>query len=173
MMTEDLKADLHLTDVQLSLILGPAFAVCYAVAGFPLGWAADRFPRRWVVWAGTTVWSLATMACGLATSFLPLFGLRAVVGIGEASLSPAAYSMIADRFPRRMLTRALSVFTTGPKAGSTVAYAVGSAAIALGGAVGALHLPVVGESFTREPWRFEVLDLDGRRIDKVLVAKVG
>jgi MFS family permease len=154
LMTEDLKADLHLSDVQLSLILGPAFAVCYAVAGFPLGWAADRFPRRIVVWAGTSVWSLATVACGLVSSFFPLFFLRAAVGVGEASLSPAAYSLIADRFPRRMLTRALSVFTMGPKAGSTVAYAVGAAAIALGATLGTMHLPVIG---ALRPWQFVFL----------------
>ncbi len=167
LMTEDLKADLHLSDVQLSLILGPAFAVCYAVAGFPLGWAADRFPRRLVVWTGTTVWSFATMACGLVSSFYSLFFLRAAVGIGEASLSPAAYSLIADRFPRRMLTRALSVFTMGPKVGSTVAYAVGGAAVALGASLGAMHLPAVGEL---RPWQFVFLLVGGPGVILALLA---
>ena len=167
LMTEDLKADLHLSDVQLSLVLGPAFALCYAVAGFPLGWAADRFPRRLVVWAGTTVWSLATVACGLVSAFLSLFLLRATVGIGEASLSPAAYSLIADRFPRRMLTRALSVFTMGPKAGSTVAYSVGGAAVALGASLGAMHLPGVGEL---KPWQFVFMLVGGPGLILALLA---
>ena len=150
MMTEQLKADLRLTDVQLSLILGPAFALCYAVAGFPLGWAADRLSRRWVVWGGVSVWSLATMACGLATSFGALFAARALVGVGEASLSPAAYSLIADRFPRRRMTTALSVFTMGPKAGAAVAYAVGAAAITIAGTIGAVEVPGVG---ALKPWQ--------------------
>ena len=97
---EPLKADLLLSDVQISLLQGAAFAIFYAIMGVPLGRLADIANRRWLIAAGILLWSMATTLCGLSTTFGAIFMARILVGIGEAVLSPAAYSMFADAFPR-------------------------------------------------------------------------
>lgn len=150
MLVEPIRLDLGLTDFQMSLILGPAFGLFYAVFGFPLGWAADRLPRRAVIGAGVFLWSLATMACGLANSFASLFVSRAAVGVGEASLSPAAYSLIADKFPRERLATAIAVYTLGPRVGNALAFTLGALAITLATQIGTWGLPFVG---ALEPWQ--------------------
>ncbi|WP_202842587.1 MFS transporter [Luteimonas saliphila] len=129
MLVEPIKLDLALTDFQMSLLLGPAFAVFYALFGLPLGWAVDRWPRRWIVFFGVTVWGLATAACGLAQSFEGLLVARVMVGVGEACLIPAAYSLLADEFPRDRLTAAASTFQMGGKVGSAAAFGLGAVAI--------------------------------------------
>src|SRR5258707_1164259 len=84
LLVDPIRADLHATDVQVSLLQGAAFALIYAVAGVALGRAADVLPRRWVIVTGILIWSFATLACGYAGSFWTLFAARAFVGVGEA-----------------------------------------------------------------------------------------
>ena len=122
MMVSPIKADMGLSDTQMSLILGPSFAIAYAVFGVPLGWAADRFSRRLVIFCGVLVWALATIACGFATTFAESLAGRSVVGIGEAALLPAAYSLIGDAFPSNKVTVATSVFQSAGKTGSAVSF---------------------------------------------------
>ena len=129
MLVPHVKASLQLSDTQMGIILGPAFALVFAAAGLPLGWAADRFSRRWVIVIGTIVFGLATGLSGLATSFTALLLLRMLVGVGEASLTPAAMSLMAAKIPRERLTTAISTFSMGPKIGSSAAYAVGGIAL--------------------------------------------
>lgn len=124
-MVDPIKSTLRLSDFQMGLILGPAFALSYAFFGFPAGWAADRFSRRIVILLGVVCWSIATSLCGMTNTFTALLLARVAVGIGEATLTPAAYSMIADGFPRRWLTTAMAIFSAGPKWGQAAAYAVG------------------------------------------------
>jgi len=107
MLVEPIKGDLALSDFQMSLLLGPAFALSYAFFGLPLGWAVDRWSRRWIIFGGVTTWGLATAACGLAQSFETLLIARILVGVGEACMIPAAYSLLADEFPRERLTVAV------------------------------------------------------------------
>lgn len=154
MLVEPIKADLGFTDFEISLLLGPAFGLFYAVFGFPLAWASDRYSRRSIVSIGVALWSMATMVCGTVASFGGLFAARMAVGIGEASLSPAAYSLIADKFPRRQLTRALAVFTLGPRLGAAAAYSVGALIIAYATSVGVIDLPFLGET---KPWQLTFL----------------
>ena len=90
MLVPPIKQQMALTDFQMSLILGPAFALSYAVFAIPLGWAADRFPRRIVIFCGVGIWAMATLACGFAATFGELMAARVIVGIGEAALLPAA-----------------------------------------------------------------------------------
>lgn len=130
MLVVPIQRDTGLSDVQMSLIMGTAFAVFYAIFGIPLGWAADRYPRRWVIYIGVTIWSLAAAGTGLARSFWTMFLARTFVGIGEASLTPAAYSLLADGFPRHRLTLAISIYQMGVKIGSAAAFAIGAAALA-------------------------------------------
>ena len=99
LLIEPIKADLQLKDEDLGYLIGPAFALFYATMGLPLGWLADRRRRTWIVAAGIALWSAATAASGLARSFWHLFFARMGVGVGEATLSPCAMSMIGDSFP--------------------------------------------------------------------------
>jgi MFS family permease len=125
LMVGPIRADLHVSDFQISLLQGIAFALFFATFGLPLGWLVDRTQRRLVVFGGVMVWSLATAASGLATGFGQLFLARLMVGAGEAALAPAAYSMIADLFPKRRLALALAIFAIGGSAGSALAVFLG------------------------------------------------
>jgi MFS family permease len=145
MLVEPMKADLHASDVKMSLVLGPAFAILYGVSALPLGWLADRYPRRLVIYFGVTLWSLAATATGLARTFVTLLLARTVMGVGEASLTPSAYPLLADSFPRNRLTLALSIYQMGVKIGSAVAFSVGAVAIALAAKYGPFHIPGYGE----------------------------
>lgn len=149
MLVPDIKADLGLTDFSISILLGPAFAIFYALFGLPLGWASDRYPRRWVIFLGTAFWAVATAASGLAQSFTTLLLARIGVGAGEAALAPSAYSLLADKFPPNRLTTALSVYHTGIKVGSAAAFAIGGVAIAAANNIGPVTLPLVG---VLQPW---------------------
>lgn len=144
MMVAPIKADLGLSDTQMSVILGPSFAIAYAVFGVPLGWAADRFSRRLVIFCGVLVWALATVACGFATSFSGLLAARIVVGIGEAALLPAAYSLIGDAFPSERVTVATSVFQSAGKTGSAVSFGLGGLALAFAATLTHIDWPLHG-----------------------------
>jgi MFS family permease len=131
MLVGPIKQDLLLSDFQMSLILGPAFALAYGVFGLPLGWAADRHPRRWVITIGVVLWSVSTVATGLARGFASMLMARACVAVGEAALSPAAYSLIGDKFPPHRIATASSIYQMGVKLGSAAAFSVGAIAIAI------------------------------------------
>lgn len=149
MLVPDIKRSLGLTDLEMGLILGPAFAVFYSIFGLPLGWLADRYPRRLVIFMGCGLFGLATAASSLTTSFLTLFIARALVGIGEASLSPAAYSLMADKFPRNLFATASAIYNTAAKIGTASAYAIGGVVIGLAAGL-SFALPGLGEL---ESWR--------------------
>lgn len=128
---EPIRRQMALSDTQLGLLVGFGFVLLYSVVGVPLGWAADRINRRNLIAAGILVWSLATAACAFAADFAGLFAARAVVGFGEAALVPAAMSLIAAYFPRRVLARAVSIFTMGASLGKTTAFLGGGALLAV------------------------------------------
>ena len=147
---QPLKADLDLTDVQISLLQGAAFAVFYAIMGIPLGRAADLANRRLLIVLGVVLWSGATIACGVATTFAAIFLARVLVGVGEAVLSPAAFSIFSDTFPRDRLARVIGIYTTGGALGNGIALLGGGAALKAFTATGPLHWPIVG---TLAPWQ--------------------
>ncbi|WP_409456278.1 MFS transporter [Sphingomonas sp. J315] len=128
LMVEPIKASLGVSDFEIGLLQGVAFGLFYAVFGLPIGWLVDRYSRRKIIYFGMTLWSLAAGACGLASTYTHLLLARFGVGVGEASLSPAAYSMIADLFPPRRLALALGVFATGSSIGGALAYMAGGRA---------------------------------------------
>src|SRR5437773_5757762 len=109
---ETVRNEWKLSDTALGS-LGTAFTLLYAVVGVPLGRMTDRYSRRWILCAGVTVWSLLTVASGLARNFTELFAVRLGVGVGEASCAPAAASLIGDLFPASRRAKALSVFMIG------------------------------------------------------------
>ncbi len=125
LMVDDVKEALRITDFEISLLQGITFAFFYTLFGLPFGWAADRFPRHRVIFIGVTLWSIAASACGLARHFWQLLLARVGVGIGEAALSPAAFSLISDSFPKHRLALALSIYSAGAAVGSALALAIG------------------------------------------------
>jgi MFS family permease len=122
LLIEPVKADLALSDTQFGLLNGLAFALFYAVMGVPIAALSDSRRRSTIIAAGLFVWSVATMVCGLARSFTQLFLARICVGAGEACMSPAAYSLIADLFPKDKLGRALAVYSTGSFLGAGLGF---------------------------------------------------
>ena len=107
------KADLLISDAQLGFLYGTVFGVFYAVFGVPLGVYADRGSRRKLIAWGLALWSVMTAASGLAAGFTTLAIARIGVGVGEASASPAAYSLLADLFPKERRGTALGIYSLG------------------------------------------------------------
>ncbi|MBT4521063.1 MAG: MFS transporter, partial [Halieaceae bacterium] len=151
------------------LLHGLAFAIFFAVLGLPLGRLADRYNRRNIIAAGITVWSLMTAVCGLAGNFVQLFLARTGVGVGEAALSPSAYSMMSDAFPPNKLTRAIAVYSTGGTLGTGLALIIGGAIIQLVADTNNLTLPLVGEL---RPWQsaFFIVALPGLAVACLMFA---
>ena len=147
LLVKPIRASLQISDLQLSLLHGLAFAIFYTLLGIPIARLADRGNRRNIIAVGVAFWSVMTALCGLARNFGQLFLARVGVGIGEAALSPAAYSMLSDYFRGNALTRALSVYTAAIYVGAGLALMIGGAVIA---SVPALELPLVGHL---EPWQ--------------------
>lgn len=125
LMVGPIRQDLHINDTEFSLLGGFAFGLLYALLGLPLGWWSDRGNRARIIALGIAVWSTMTMLCGLATSFAFLFAARLGVGAGEAALSPAAYSLIAETTPRERVGRAISIYATAIYLGTGLTFAVG------------------------------------------------
>ena len=154
MIVDPIKKDLLLSDFEMSLLLGPGLSLFFAIAGFPLGMAADRYPRRWIIFLGVIFASAATILGGLGRSFMSLLMSRMLVGGGEAALTPSAYSLIADKFPRERLTTVLAVYGMGPKLGLATAFAAGAVIISFTERLGSYALPVVG---VLHPWQLTLM----------------
>jgi MFS family permease len=150
LLVDPIRSDLGLTDTDFAFLLGVAFAVFFALFGLPIGRWADRYSRRLIIGVGICIWSLMTVACGLAGNFWELFLARVGVAAGEAALAPAAFSMISDLFPREKLGRALGVYQAGAFVGAGAALLVGGAVIGLVKVSGTQHLALVGDV---QPWQ--------------------
>jgi MFS family permease len=158
-----LKRDLQISDTRIGLLQGFSFALFYTLAGLPLGRVADTRNRRNLITVGIVVWSALTAACSAAKNFWALFFTRMGVGVGEATLSPAAFSLIADYFPPGRLGVALSVYSMGIYIGSGLALIVGGVVVQSLAQRPELSLPVLG---TVASWRatFLVVGLPGMLI---------
>jgi MFS family permease len=158
---EPIKTELGLTDTQLGLMGGVAFAALYSTLGVPIAWLADRASRTWIMTAALALWSGFTMACGLAGGFWSLFLMRMGVGIGEAGGVAPAYSLISDYFPKSQRARALAAYSFGIPLGSALGILFGGlmaayinwrwAFFAVGGA-GVLLAPLF-KAVVRDPLR--------------------
>lgn len=156
-----IRRDLGISDTQMSLLMGLSFALFYTILGIPLARIADSKSRRGLIVAGIIVWSAMTALCGLAKHYWQLLLFRVGVGVGEAALSPAAYSMIADYFPPERRASAMSVYSMGIFLGSGIAFLVGGLVIQYAAAQGTVLLPIVGEV---RPWQLVFLILGGAGI---------
>jgi MFS family permease len=139
LLVEPLRRDLHISDTQISLLQGLAFAIFYTTMGIPIAIWADRGSRRVITATGIFFWSLMTAACGLATTFWQLFAARLGVGVGEAALSPATYSLIADLFPENKRGRALGVFASGVNVGAGLALLIGGTVVSMATKLGTIE----------------------------------
>jgi len=124
-LAEEIKADIGISDAQIGFLYGTAFAVFYAVFGIPLGRLADVWVRKSLIAVGLAFWSAMTALSGTAQSFVSLAGFRIGVGVGEASASPAAYSLLSDSFPPRLRATALSIYSSGVYIGGGVGLFLG------------------------------------------------
>lgn len=144
LMIEPIKADLNLSDTQFSLLHGLAFSLFYAFMGLPLAYLADRFSRPKIIAVGIIFWSIATALCGLSKNFIQLFFSRMGVGVGEAALSPSAYSMFSDMFSKDKLGRAVAVYSIGSFVGGGIAFLVGGYVIGLLKNMSLIQIPIFG-----------------------------
>lgn len=147
---DPVRHDLGIGDQQIGLLQGLAFGLFYAFMGLPMGLLADRKSRRNLVMGGIALWSLATIASGLAQTFGQIFTARLLVGLGEAALSPAAISLIADLFPPERRGRPLSVFMLGQSLANGLAIALTGLILAHAASGAFAGLPFVGALV---PWR--------------------
>jgi MFS family permease len=146
LLVRPIRRDLGISDTQMSLLMGFSFAVFYTFFGIPLGRLADSRSRRGVIALGFVVWSAMTAGCGLAQKYWHMLLLRMGVGVGEAALSPAAYSLITDYFPRKRLATAISVYSMGIYIGSGLALVLGGWVTQLWAEREVWDLPIVGQT---------------------------
>ena len=149
-----IREDFGISDFEFSLLQGAAFAILYTFAGLPLGRLADRYSRRLIISGSVMFWSLMTVACGLTRNFGQLFVARMGVGVGEAGLSPAAYSLILDSFRPQHAGYAMSFYKLGVKIGAGLALVIGGVLFEFYTSLGALSLPVVGSI---APWQATII----------------
>jgi len=168
LLIEPIRADMEISDTQISLLLGLAFSIFYTVLGIPIGRLADRKSRRGIIAVGITIWCLMTAACGLAKNFTQLFMARVGVGVGEATLNPSALSLISDYFPREKRARPIGFYNMGVSLGAGIAMIIGGQIIAWVFSSPAIEVALIGEL---RPWQtvFIMVGLPGLLIAALMV----
>ncbi|MEA1672723.1 MFS transporter [Nitrospirillum sp. BR 11163] len=153
-LVDPIRRDLRITDLQVSYLQGPAFALLYVFAGLVLGRLADRGNRRNLVLAGVATWSLGTIACAFSPTFWGLFAARLCVGIGEAALAPAVISLIADSVPPARRATAMGTFLMSCVIGTGAAITIGGVLLSAAEGGWFASLPVLG---ALSSWRLVLL----------------
>ncbi|MBI3680367.1 MAG: MFS transporter [Acidobacteria bacterium] len=144
LMVGPIRRDLDISDTGMSLLMGFSFAVFYTLFGIPLGRMADTQSRRTIIAAGFALWSLFTAGCGVVRNFAGMLLMRMGVGVGEASLSPAAYSLITDYFPPHRRATAMGVYGMGIYIGSGMAFLLGGLVTGFATKQESWNLPLIG-----------------------------
>jgi len=165
-LTEPIKESFGVEDWQMGLLGGPAFAILYTFVGIPIARFSEKHHRVWIIAGSVFLWSLMTVLCGFAFSFIALFIFRIGVSIGEAGCSPPANSLIADYFIPAERSTAVSVYALGIPLGGMVAYVFG------GYIVGNLDGPIVGAMLESWNWTWAVNALDWQNIEGWRIAFV-
>lgn len=145
-----IRTDLEISDTEMSLLMGFSFALFYTIFGIPLGRLADSKSRRTIIAIGLGVWSLMSAGCGVAKNYAQLLVMRVGVGIGEATLSPSAYSLITDYFRPKRLATAISVYGAGIYIGSGMAFLLGGAVVGFASGQDVYSFAVLGDV---RPWQ--------------------
>ena len=144
-----MQEDLGVGDTEIGWLYG-VFALFYAVAALPIATLADKKSRKIIIAVGIALWSILTIACGLARNYWQVFFARMGVGIGEATLNPSTTSLIGDFFPRKDVPLALSIFQIGPIVGTGIAFIIGGMVLELVQQAEPLTLPLIG---ALKPWQ--------------------
>jgi MFS family permease len=167
LLVKPIRTDLRISDTEISLLMGATFAVFYTLFGIPLGRLADTRSRRTIIAAGIGFWSLMTAGCGLARRFWELALMRVGVGVGEAALSPSAYSLIADYFRPERRSTAMSVYSMGIYVGSGLAFILGGMIVRFSAGQESFLVPLLG---TVRSWQlvFLVVGLPGLAVALLL-----
>ena len=153
LLIEPIKAEFDLSDRSIGWLLS-AFTLVYGFVGIFMGWLIDRGKRIWIVSVGVALWSAATIATGTAKNFFQLFAARMGVGVGEATLSPATFSMIGDSFPTEKRGKPIAFYSSALPIGAGLASLLSGAIIAWTASSGTQSLPFFGEL---SPWRFTLI----------------
>lgn len=154
LLVQPIKQDLHLSDFQIGLLLGPAFVVFYVLLAVPLGWLADRVNRRAILAAGIAIWCSMTAAAAAVSGFIPLFITRLGVGFGEATVAPASISLIGDYFGRERQARAVSLFMSGAFLGAGASFLFFGPLVHYIDSLPMISLPLIGRISS---WRLSFL----------------
>lgn len=150
LLVDPIQAEFEIGDAAFGALQGFAFGLFYTLFAIPIGRLVDTGPRRRIIAIGVLVFGTFSMLSGLARTYMMLFLARVGVGAGEASISPAAYSLISDSFPPERLGKAIAVFTMNAFLGIGLAYLIGGAVISALETVGPMTWPIVG---TLDPWQ--------------------
>lgn len=150
LLVDPIKRDLGVSDLQMGLLQGLAFALLYAFLGVPVGLLADRAVRKRIIAGGVVFWSMATALCGFAGNYALLFAARMGVGMGEATLSPSAHSFLSDAFEPAKLARAMAIYSMGITLGGGMAYLIGGSVVEAVANADTTHLPLIG---ALRPWQ--------------------
>lgn len=150
LLVQPMKADLGLSDFQLSLLQGPAFALLYSACAIPIGILLDRYGRKLVLYFSVTVWSIAAAMCGFAQGFVGIALARSVLGAGEAGFSTGAYSVIGDSFRPDRVSLAMSIYVMGGVMGAGFVFLLGGPLVAALHEAGSFDAGPLGQL---EPWR--------------------
>ncbi|MEO1652186.1 MAG: MFS transporter [Bacteroidota bacterium] len=148
LMVRPIRRDLQISDTEMSYLMGISFALFYTVLGIPIGRWADNYNRKHIITLGIALWSLMTAFCGIAANYFQLFLGRVGVGVGEAALTPPAFSMLTDYFPKEKLGLALSVYSMGIYIGSGLAFLLGGIVVAFTSTEGTVAIPLFGEIYS-------------------------
>jgi MFS family permease len=169
LVVSDIKADFKLSDVQIGLMIGLAFAASNVAVNLPAGWLADRASRRWVVAGGVALWSAMAASCGFAQSYGQLFLARVGVGLGEGISPPASYSLIRDGVAEQRRGLAYAIFALGTLLGSGVAFVIGGLLLAAIKSLNLTHVPLLG---TMPSWQVALVVIGAAGIPITLLAFV-
>ena len=150
LLVEPIRLDLQVSDTQISFLQGLAFAVTYILMSVPLGRMVDKYNRVGIMIGGVLVWSATTIACGLSKNYSQLLFARFGVGAGEAALTPAAWSVLADYFRPNKLALPISVYLMGPYLGAGLAMIAGAEVLDWSREAQEVSLPIVG---VVAPWQ--------------------
>ena len=150
LLVDPIRTDLSLSDSQVSFLQGLAFVLPYVILSIPLGRIVDRANRIWVLVVGILFWTISCVSCGLAKNFWQLGAARMGVGAGEASVTPASWSLLADYFPEDKRALPISIFLMGPYLGAGLSLILGAEVVAWASGLGTIELPFVGAV---APWQ--------------------
>lgn len=149
-LVDPLRSAFGVSDSAVSLLQGPAFSLIYVFATLPLGRLVDQYNRKALITLGATVWAIGAVCCGLAPGFSTLLAARVLIGVSEATLIPAAVSMIADGFPAERRGTALGVFAMATALGGPLGITLGGMLLSMASKGAFAHWPLIA---TLAPWR--------------------